>query len=156
MSSTVATRLDTQLDSLDVVLAGATPALVDWSPVAGEWSARQNLAHLARHSAVFLERIERILREDTPRLGRYRAEDDPEWPTWSGLPLDEVLHRLKEGQRRLSAWASALSPDQMRRTGLHPSFGPLTVAQWLDFFLLHEAHHLYTAMLRIAEARRAG
>jgi hypothetical protein len=30
----------------------------------------------------------------------------------------------------------------------------MTIPQWLEFFLLHEAHHLYTAMLRIAEARR--
>jgi len=25
--------------------------------------------------------------------------------------------------------------------------------EWLDFFLLHEAHHLYTAMICIGEAR---
>jgi len=74
-------RLETQLESLDVVLAGATTALVDWRPASGDWSARENLAHLARHGTVFLERLDRILNEDTPKLGRYRAEDDPEWQT---------------------------------------------------------------------------
>lgn len=148
-------RLEGQLESLDVVLAGATPEAVDRRPASGDWSARENLAHLARTSVVFLERLDRILTEDTPRLGRYRAEDDSEWPQWSGLPLDEVLRRLKDARRRLIAWVSAVSPDQMRRTGLHPSFGAMTIPQWLEFFLLHEAHHLYTAMLRIAEAGRA-
>jgi len=148
-------RLETQLESLDVVLAGATTALVDWRPASGDWSARENLAHLARHGTVFLERLDRILNEDTPKLGRYRAEDDPEWPQWSGLPLDEVLRRLKAARRRLIAWVRAVSPDQMSRTGLHPAFGAMTIPQWLEFFLLHEAHHLYTAMLRTAEARRA-
>jgi hypothetical protein len=42
----------------------------------------------------------------------------------------------------------------LSRKGFHPSFGALTIPQWLEFFLLHEAHHLYTAMLCIAEARR--
>jgi hypothetical protein len=28
------------------------------------------------------------------------------------------------------------------------------VAGWLEFFLLHEAHHLYTALVRVGEAVR--
>jgi hypothetical protein len=147
-------RLETQLDALDLILAGATPALLDARPASGDWSARENLAHLARHATVFLERLERILTEESPRLGRYRAEDDPDWPRWSGLSLDETLQRLKDVRHRLIAWVKALTPAQIDRVGLHPSFGALTIPQWLDFFLLHEAHHLYTAMLCVAEARR--
>jgi len=147
-------RLETQLDALDVVLAGATPSLVDWSPTSGEWSARENLAHLARHATVFVERLDLVLREEVPNLGRYRAEDDPEWNEWSGLTLDEVLRRLKDVRRLLVDWVRALSPGEINRTGIHPSFGAMTIPEWLEFFLLHEAHHLYTAMLLVALARR--
>jgi uncharacterized damage-inducible protein DinB len=147
-------RLETQLEALEIVLAGATPVLLDARPPSGDWSARENLAHLARHAVVFLERLERIVREDTPRLGRYRAEDDPDWPLWSELPTDEVVRRLRDVRRRLLAWASALTETQLGRKGLHPAFGAMTIPQWLEFFLLHEAHHLYTAMVRLAEARR--
>jgi hypothetical protein len=108
----------------------------------------------ARHATVFLERLERIPTEETPRVGRYRAEDDPDWPGWSGLSLDDTLQRLKDVRQRLIAWVKTLTPEQITRTGLHPSFGAMTIPQWLDFFLLHEAHHLYTAMLCVAEARR--
>jgi DinB family protein len=153
-SESVRPRLETQLEALDVVLAGTTPALVDSRSASGDWSARENLAHLARHSTVLLERLDRILREDTPSLGRYRAEDDPDWPDWSALPLDDVLRQLKETRRRLITWVRDLSPDQLARKGLHPSFGAMTIPEWLEFFLLHEAHHLYTAMLRTAEAKR--
>jgi hypothetical protein len=31
----------------------------------------------------------------------------------------------------------------------------MDVARWLEFFLVHEAHHLYVAMLRVADARAA-
>ena len=72
-SASVQSRLETQLEALDVVLVGTTPALLDWRPASGDWSARENLAHLARHGIVFLERLDRILREETPRLGRYSA-----------------------------------------------------------------------------------
>jgi hypothetical protein len=47
-----------------------------------------------------------------------------------------------------------MSPAESGRTGLHPTFGEMDVAGWLDFFLLHEAHHLYTALVRVGEASR--
>jgi DinB superfamily len=152
---TIRVRLEAQLEALDVVLAGATAALIEARPSSGDWSARENLAHLARHGTVFLDRLDRILREDTPTLGRYRAEEDLEWPRWSDLPLDEVLGRLKDMHRRLLTWLRPLSHGELNRRGLHPAFGALTIPEWLEFFLLHEAHHLYTAMICIAEARRA-
>ena len=73
-------RLETQLEALGLVLARATPTALDTRPRREEWSARENLAHLARHHAVFLDRLQRLLTEDRPALGRYRAEDDSEWP----------------------------------------------------------------------------
>ena len=147
-------RLDAQLDSLRLVLARATPATLEARPRPEEWSAREHLAHLARHHAVFLGRLRRLLAEDRPALGRYRAEDDPEWPAWAALPLDEILARLRAVRSELLALVRGLSPTESARTGLHPTFGELDVAGWLEFILLHEAHHLYTALVRVGEANR--
>jgi hypothetical protein len=147
-------RLETQLGALDLVLARATPAALDARPRPDEWSARENLAHLARHHAVFLERLRRLLTEDRPALGRYRAEEDPDWPAWAALPPGEVLDRLRALRGELVGLVRSLSPAQSARTGLHPTFGEMDVADWLDFFLLHEAHHLYTALVRVGEASR--
>ena len=147
-------RLETQLEALSLVLARATPAVLDARPRPEEWSARENLAHLARHHAVFLDRLRRLLTEDRPALGRYRAEDDPEWAAWAALPQDEILQRLRALRAELVAVVRSLSPAESARTGRHPTFGEMDVAGWLGFFLLHEAHHLYTALLRVGEASR--
>jgi hypothetical protein len=147
-------RLESQLGALDLILARATPAALNARPRPEEWSARENLAHLARHQAVFLERLRRLLAEERPVLGRYRAEEDPEWPAWATLPPDEVLSRLRALRAELVADVRAMSPAESARTGLHPTFGEMDVAGWLDFFLLHEAHHLYTALVRVGEASR--
>ena len=148
----VMARLETQLEALSAILARATPNTIDQRPSSGDWSARENLAHLARHHAVFLDRLERLLAEDRPQLGRYRAEDDLKWPEWSRLPLDEIVERLRSLRRRLVERVGSLTPAQVARTALHPTFGEMGLPEWLDFFLLHEAHHLYTAMIRIGEA----
>jgi len=154
VSDSLLGRLDTQLDALDLVLGLANEEALDRRPRPDEWSARENLAHLARHHAVFLDRLRRLLTEDRPSLGRYRAEEDPEWPAWAALSLAEILGRLRALRAELCGLVRELSAGDCARTGLHPTFGEMDVAGWLQFFLLHEAHHLYTALLRVGEVRR--
>lgn len=145
-------RLETQLDSLNLILREASSQVIEHRPASGKWSARENLAHLARYHEVFLERLRRILEEGNPRLGRYRAEDDPQWPQWVAMPAAEVLARLKSLRAELTGFVHRLSPDEMARTATHPVFGKMAVGEWIEFFLLHEGHHLYVAMQRVHES----
>jgi len=46
---------------------------------------------------------------------------------------------------------TALQPLDYNRTGIHSSFGEMTLALWLEFFLIHEAHHLYVILQRLLE-----
>jgi hypothetical protein len=147
-------RLEVQLQALPAILSDATAAEIGRRPPSGQWSARENLAHLARHHEVMLERLKRILGEDAPRLDRYRAEDDPEWPRWSGRSSREVLRALPRLRARLVARVRSLTRAQVARVGVHSGLGPMTVSRWLEFFLVHEAHHLYVIFGRLAEARR--
>jgi hypothetical protein len=146
-------RLESQLQALDTVLWGATPEGLGRRPAPGEWSAREHLAHLARHHAVFLERMRRILLEDRPSLGRYRAEEDPEWSAWIGLAAEESVSRLRATRDHLLDLVRPLSPAHAARAGLHPTFGAMALSEWLDFCLLHEAHHLYVVMTLVGGHR---
>jgi hypothetical protein len=146
LGESTAARLRLQLDALSAILSGVPPDALTRRPAAGEWSALENLAHVARHHEVLVSRVGRILREAAPDLGRYRAEDDPEWPGWVGLPSDEVLGQLRDRRRRLIQLMEGLAPGELGRVGVHPVFGPMPVPLWLEHFLLHEAHHLYVVM----------
>jgi hypothetical protein len=148
LSPSLAARLDTQLDSLPLVLRGAADAFTRRGP-SGKWSAHENLAHVGRQHEVFLERLRRILEEDEPQLERYRAEDDPEWPRWQALPADEMLARLLALRRELAARLESLDDAQLARRGVHSFYGVMTVTEWTEFFLIHEAHHLYVVMGRV-------
>ena len=148
-------RLETQLEAIPLLLRGATSEAIMARPVSGQWSAHENLAHLARHHEVFLERLHRILDESTPRLGQYRAEEDSAWPEWSSLSIEEVLIRLKALRVKIISLAKGLSRAEARRVGIHPLFGEMSLALWVEFFLLHEAHHLYVVMTRLGHAKRS-
>jgi len=142
--------LDRALGTLDRLRERHPPEDFERKPKEESWSARENLAHLARYEAVFLERLETILREDGPVFPRYRAESDPEWPAWRILPLDEIVRRFEAQRRDLSDRLAWLTETQLRRTGRHPVFGEMDVPAWIDFFLVHEGHHFYVATLRLA------
>jgi hypothetical protein len=154
VTSSTVRRLETQLLALPAILGDATPDEIDARPPSGKWSARENLAHLARHHEVMLERLRRIVAEKAPLLERYRAEDDAGWPQWSARSTRDVLRALPRLRARLVARVRSLSRAQAARVGVHSRFGPMTVERWLEFFLVHEAHHLYVVFGRLADARK--
>ncbi len=108
-----------------------------------KWSAHENLAHLARYHEIFLQRMDRILNEDHPLFSRYRAEEDPEWELWRQKSYRGLLDRLAGLREQLVLKLKSLSDQDFQRLGVHPKFGELELSQWLEFFLVHEGHHLY-------------
>jgi hypothetical protein len=47
---------------------------------------------------------------------------------------------------KLMARMWSLTEDDFDRTGVHSKFGAMSLALWLEFFLVHEAHHLYVVL----------
>jgi hypothetical protein len=139
-------RLAGQLDAIGWASRADAADRISLRPESGKWSAREHLAHLACYHRRFLERLQAILASDGPLFKRYRAEEDPEWPQWQSLPLDQVLSRLRESRRELVELIGRLTDAELGRVGVHPVFGALTIPQWIEFFLAHEGHHFYQAM----------
>jgi uncharacterized damage-inducible protein DinB len=140
-------RCETQLqDFLAVALKGVSVDTLSKNVVPGKWSAHENLAHLARYHQIFLQRIDRILAEQAPEFPRYRAEDDPEWPAWTSLPTPQLFVRISSMRAKLMARLRSMSEEDFQRTGIHPKFGEMSLSLWLEFFLVHEAHHLYVVL----------
>jgi len=144
-------RLKTQLASVDVLFAGASPERIDRRPASGKWSARENLAHIGRYHEIFLERVRRILAETSPQFARYRAEEDPGWQEWASKPFEEVRNQLSALRMKLIDTIAGLQASDYARVGVHSAFGAMTLSLWVEFFLVHEAHHLYVILQRIRE-----
>src|SRR5260370_4306128 len=134
-------RCENQLRGfLDEALHAVPVEAILQLPASGKWSANDHLAHLARYHEVFLERIDRILKEKSPALSRYRAEKDPAWKRWRGLAYKEIAAELASGREQLLARLKALSDADYERTGGHPKLGEMSLALWLEFFLVHVPH----------------
>src|SRR5258708_20166000 len=95
-------RLQTQLDSLPLVIRNASDDKLKMRPASGKWSAHENLAHLVQHCRVTVARIQRILAEDRPQLASYKAQGDPQCPPVSAVSKDEILTRLRAVRAELN------------------------------------------------------
>jgi hypothetical protein len=137
-----------QLDALPVVLAAADESRLRQPPAPGQWSAFEQIAHLARHQAVFLGRVRQILDENEPAMPPYRAELDDEWAEWRQRELAEIVARLRADRQRLAELVEGLSAEQLARVGVHAVLGAMPLGAWLEFFLAHAGHHLYVAFRR--------
>jgi uncharacterized damage-inducible protein DinB len=119
----------------------------------GKWTIHENIAHLAKYQPIFIERIRKILTNDNPEFAIYRAEDDDEFEIYCAFTTYELLKKISSDRELIYNMIAHLPPDKLDRTGVHPKFGKLTITEWTEFFLLHEAHHLYTIFQLVHSAR---
>jgi uncharacterized damage-inducible protein DinB len=113
---------------------------------AGKWSAFENIVHLCAYQPTFIFRIERMLKEEGPLFERYVAENDDNFYECLKLSLSALISQINNDRAGIISNLKDLDKIQLNRTGSHPKYGLLKLSQWIDFFLLHEAHHLWTIM----------
>ena len=123
LSPSSAARLATQLDCLPALLEGHAPEALERRTRSGKWSVHENLAHLARHHAVVLDRV----RSDPRRGPARRCRATRRKRTRSGRPgprspRSEVLTRLRALRTELTALVgrtarrgSSRAPRSIRR-----------------------------------------
>ncbi|GAB3893724.1 DinB family protein [Spirosoma agri] len=146
MKQALLTRLATQPDALTHLLFGLTEDQIRQRPQSGKWSIFENLAHLGRYQEIFTDRIQQINTEDAPVFSRYVADSDSGFMGWTQLSFDTLIERLRGERAALNAFLSILHEEQLTNIGIHPVYGPMTIEGWVEFFLLHEAHHFFTIL----------
>jgi hypothetical protein len=144
LSSSIVTRLQHQHRSIRELIGTLPDDILRRTVIPGKWSAHANIAHLAVYQPVFIDRLERIDRESSPVFGRYVAEEDPRFIGYLERSTPALLDQIDSDRAAIFARLIGYGDSSLSKTATHPRFGPLTVTDWTEFFLLHEAHHLYT------------
>jgi hypothetical protein len=137
-------RLKTQHQAIRFIIEKTDDTRLTKQLIQGKWTIKDNIAHLAKYQPVFLDRISLILAYDNPVFERYKAENDPEFETWRQYDLSTLLGRLDEDRVNIFNTITELTPAELNKTGIHKKYGALTITEWTEFFLLHEAHHIFT------------
>jgi hypothetical protein len=116
-----------------------------------KWSAFQNMVHLAAYQPTFIQRMTAILNQEYPVFGPYKADNDPAFHVYLGKTPAELISDVGEKRLDMIRLLGAASDQQLPYWGEHAKYGKLSVPDWTEFFLLHEAHHLFTSFLLIRQ-----
>lgn len=142
--SSVSTRLQYQHKSLLDLLNDLSDEQIRRQVNPGKWSIFENIVHLQTYQHTFISRVKRMLEEDTPAFSAYTAEADPLFHDNCTKSSREVMQDLLTTRKEMSSGILSFKETDFEKTGLHPAYGKMNLLQWLNFFLLHEAHHLFT------------
>ena len=154
LSTSVITRLEYQHKSLLEIIDGLSDEQIRWQIIPGKWSVFENIVHLATYQHAFINRLNQILEQEKPAFPRYSAEADPLFYDNCSKVTREIMQDLVTTRREMIAKISSFNDTDLRRTGVHLAFGEMTIIMWLNFFLLHEAHHLFTIFKLVPELRK--
>lgn len=155
MPSSISTRLQYQHKSLLDVLDGLSDEQIRLQLNPGKWSIFENIVHLQTYQHTFISRIRKILDGENPVFDRYTAEADPLFHDNCIKSSREVMADLLTTRKELSNGILSFKESDFVKEGSHPAYGKMNLLQWLNFFLLHEAHHLFTIFKMAAELKKS-
>jgi hypothetical protein len=144
-------RIKTQYLAVSEIIKNIDEQHLNHQPEPGKWSIKDNIAHLVIYQTVFIGRMHQILKGNTPIFHAYRADDEADFIDARKWSLSDLITKLNGNRRQILELITNLPDDQLLLKGTHPKYGTLTIVEWTEFFLLHEAHHLFT-MFKLAKA----
>jgi uncharacterized damage-inducible protein DinB len=137
---------------LRAVAAGLDEAQRRHRPAPGEWSLNEVMAHLLHvETEVFLPRLQRMAREDSPRFAAFSPESWARERDHGLEPFDDSLSSFETARAATIAFVRALPDGAGERLGVSGLFGPMTLRQYATHVADHDVEHL----AQIARARAA-
>ncbi len=112
------------------------------SPKPGEWTVKEQMAHLCEMETAYRAWVERALVEENPNVEGIRGEP-------VAVPLEranqaskeELLAEMVRQREKTLQLIERLRPEDYDRTATSPLFGTLTVLQWLRSYYRHDRMH---------------
>lgn len=133
---------------LRAAVAGMTDGQLDTRYREGGWTARQVVHHLADSHLNSVIRFRLALTESQPAIKAYDEKKWAELPDAARGPIEMSLRLIEGLHARWASLLAAMTPDDWRRTFVHPDRGVTTLEVNLRIYGWHCRHHL--AHIRIA------
>ena len=131
-------------------VTGMTAAEWDARPVAGKWSTREVVCHLADCEPVYADRMKRVIAEDRPTIFALDPDAFAARLAYAARDMDEELALIEATRRHMVRILRTLPADAFQRTAVHSVDGPITLETLLQRITKHIPHHI-----RFIEEKRA-
>jgi hypothetical protein len=108
-----------------------------------QWTAKEQMAHLAAMETSYRAWVERALAEDEPDVTRVAGERPAiSMQEANSRALSDLIAELKRQREKTLQLIETLKPEQYERKASNRLFGSLTVMQWLRSYYRHDRMHI--------------
>lgn len=110
-------------------------------PAEGEWSAKEQLVHLAAFERLWLEWAMKVRDEPGSEVGP-PPPNPSAYPEAETRSLADLLGELASARSDTLAAIEGLTDDELKRRGKHLLFGEMSVLQMLRSLYRHDRMHM--------------
>lgn len=110
-------------------------------PIAGKWSAREIVHHLADSETVSAIRLKRLLVEDKPLIQGYDQDAFALRLNYNAREIGPALEAFRSARANTSQLLDLMSEEEWQREGTHSESGPYSAEDWLRIYADHGHNH---------------
>lgn len=123
-------------------IAGMTASQLDAVPIAGLWSTRQVVCHIADFELVYADRLKRVIAEHEPTFFGGDPDTFAAGLAYHLRDVDNELHMIDATRRQMLSILQSLSAADFQRMGIHNQAGALSLTDLLQGIAGHLPHHV--------------
>ena len=138
-------------DLIAQAVVGMTAEQLDAVPIAGKWSTRQVVCHIADFEPVYTDRMKRVIAEDQPTFFGGAPDVFAARLAYTQRDVEEELLVIAATRSQMIRILRTLTSEDFQRTGNHSEDGPMTLETLIRRIAGHIPHHVEF----IDEKRRA-
>ena len=110
-------------------------------PSEGQWSPKEQVAHLTTYERLWLEWTLAVRDEPGCQVGPRQANPES-YPEAQADSLDHLLQELASARKDTIAAIEGLTAEELQRKGRHLLFGEMSVLQMLRSLYRHDRMHM--------------
>src|ERR1700752_2337778 len=128
--------------NLRTAVKGLSEAQLDTPYRPGGWTVRQVVHHVPDSHMNSYVRFKLALTEDEPTIKPYAEDKWAQLADTKATPIEVSLTLLDSLHDRWVRLLRSLTPDDWKKTFLHPALGPMTLEKTLALYAWHGRHHV--------------
>ncbi|MBF6599224.1 MAG: DinB family protein [Dehalococcoidia bacterium] len=129
--------------AMESLLWNVEDDVLDRRPDDDEWSCRELASHMTEMERLYIERLERIVRLDEPRVAAFDGDSIEQRPLADADGVFELMDEFSVLRRQSVYLLWSLDDGDWERRGIHPYLGPMTIMQVAREMNEHDLAHLW-------------
>ncbi|MBI1736863.1 MAG: DinB family protein [Candidatus Rokubacteria bacterium] len=138
-------RMTRTPDDLAAAIRGQSDAALSRRPDGKNWAAKEAACHLRDTEELFQGRFQLILEMNEPKMPSLDPTTPDRWAEerqYLRNDTAEVVTAFRKRRDETLAMLGTLTPEQLKRAGIHPTRGRMTVEDFVTLIAWHDDNHL--------------